>query len=220
MRGFPAAIGFGFGRRPRPTTPTLSVTTGDGSVTATIDGDAGVTNYLKYKSPSHSSWQDGGSRSGDGDITVSGLSEDVPYIFIAYSMDDTGVASLWSNACLVSFTETSENEFDSLLISAATEMLKEFGEPIKYLPAGGGEREITAIIIREPISPLGGAPHGHGPLTHTKVANNSTAGISSSEVDTGGDKVEIKVKIGQAVQQRPITKILKQDAGMMKLEVR
>lgn len=205
----------------KPTTPTLSIVTGTGQVTATIDGDSGVTNYLRYKAPSDTSWRDGGSRSGDGDLVVTGLSSDVPYVFVAYSIDDDNVASLPSVACLATLSETAtEGEFDDLLVDTTDEFLETFGEDIKYLPAGGGQREIVAIVDRGQPAPLDGAPHGHSPLLTISVANDSTTGISSSEIDTGGDKVELAVRIGETVQQRRITKVLSQDAGMMKLEIR
>jgi len=70
-----------------PSAPTLTVANvGDGdSVTATIDGDAGVTNRVYYRRQDASSWTLGGSRSGDGAVTVSGLDDGYTYYFFAQS---------------------------------------------------------------------------------------------------------------------------------------
>lgn len=204
----------------KPATPTLSIAADAGVVTATINGDSGVTNYLKYKSGSQTSWQDGGSREGDGDLVVSGLADDVAYIFVAYSQNAGGVVSLPSIAAVVTFTETAANQTDQMLIDAASDFLTEFGEPIKYLPAGGGSRDITAIVDREPPAELEGMPGAHASRLVIGVANDSTDGISSSEINTGKDKAELTVRINETAVQKLITKIISQDAGMMKLEVR
>lgn len=204
----------------KPATPTLSIVADAGIVTATIDGASGVTNYLKYKSGSQTSWQDGGSREGDGDLVVSGLADDVAYIFVAYSQNAGGVVSPPSIAAIVTFTETAANQTDQMLIDTANDFLTEFGEPIKYLPAGGGSRDITAIVDREPPAELEGMPGVHASRLVISTANDSTKGISSSEINIGKDKAELTVRINETAVEKLITKIISQDAGMMKLEVR
>lgn len=112
------------------------------------------------------------------------------------------------------------NEFDQVLIDTAADYLAVFGETVTYWPAGGGSRSITAVVNHERPEGLDGAPHGSAPLLAIEVANDSTSGISSNEVDTGGDKVELAVRIGETAQKRLIKKIISQDAGMMRLELR
>jgi len=209
----------------KPATPTLSIAADAGAVTATIDGDSGVTNYLKYKAGSQMSWQDGGSREGDGDLVVSGLADDVAYIFVVYSQNAGGVVSLPSIAAVVTFTETAANQTDQMLIDTANDFLTEFGEPIKYLPAGGGSRGITAIVDREPPAELEGMPGVHASRLVISVANRCIAykginGISSSEINISKDKAELAVRINETAVEKLITKIISQDAGIMKLEVR
>ena len=53
-----------------PTEPTLTVSNdGDGdAVTATVDGYPGATNTLYYRTLDDSTWTEGESRTGDGDI--------------------------------------------------------------------------------------------------------------------------------------------------------
>jgi len=113
-----------------------------------------------------------------------------------------------------------QNDFDNELIASVDDFLNTFGETIVYYPNGDVSRQILAIVDRKPPEKLDDAPYGAAPLMTITVANNQTAGISSKQVDTGLDKVELAVRIGQAVQQRMLTGIISQDAGMLTLEVR
>jgi len=80
-------------------------------------------------------------------------------------------------------------------------------------------RTISAIVNRR--QPAGiGASHGNAPLLEITVANDSTDGISSDEINLGQNLVSLPVRIGEAAQDRRIAKILGMDSGMMKLEVR
>ncbi len=221
MRNFVAGILLSVGSAPTlPSTPTLALTAGTNSVTAAITGDAGVTHYLKYKASSDISWLAGGNRSGDGDITVSGLSNDVPYIFIVYSQKTTGIVSLPSLAVVATLSSSADNAFDELLSGRVTDFLDEFGEPVTYMPSGAGVREIVAIVDREAPAELEGMPGAHATRTLVHVANDSTLGISSSEVNVSQDKIQLSVRIDETDKQKLIVKIIEQDAGMMLLEVR
>jgi len=203
-----------------PSAPTLSCAAGTASVTATIDGDAGVTNYLVYKKPADTDWTAGGNRSGDGDITVSSLENDIPYVFVAYSKSAEGAYSVPSAPVQVTLSASVENDFDSELIDTAADFLTMFAESITYIPRGGDQRQITGIIDREGAAGLPGAPAGNAPLCMITVANDSSSGISSSEIDKGGDKIKYSLRKGETAQERKIVKIISQDAGMMTLEVR
>ena len=111
--------------------------------------------------------------------------------------------------------------FQQELIDSAESFLNTLGsEAIIYLPAGGGERPIDAIVDRDQPAELGDAPHGHAPLAVIAIRNDETEGISSAELDTGGDKVRYAVRLGKDPQDRRITGIISQDAGMLRLEVR
>lgn len=221
MRGYVAPLlsGFGATGASEPSTPTLTIVTGTGQVTATIAGDSGVTNYLKYKASANSTWQDGGSRSGDGDLVVTSLANDVPYIFIAWSENAQGLTSTPAVAVIALLTAEPDAEFDQALADSVAGILATLSELIKYLPSGGGQREILAVVTREQPEKLGGAPHGRTPKVTISVANDSTTGISSSEINTGADKVELALRIGQTVQQRRIANILSQDHGFLELEI-
>jgi len=203
-----------------PTTPTFTTATASGQATLTITGDAGATNYVKYKASADAAWTDGGSRSGDGDVTINNLSNDTPYIVIIYSIDADGLCSYPALAVMLTLTATLDNDFDTATESDAILFLAEFGETVTYYPAGGGSRSIDAIVTREPTGRLDGASHGTTQKLMITVANDSTIGISSSEIDTAKDKVSLVNRIGEAAQQRIITKISIHDHGMMNLEIR
>ena len=70
-----------------PAEPTLTILNdGDGdAVTATVDGDADVTNYLLYRTLTGTTWTVGSDREGDGEIAQAGLDADTAYWFIAVS---------------------------------------------------------------------------------------------------------------------------------------
>lgn len=111
------------------------------------------------------------------------------------------------------------NTFDDELVATTAEFLTTFAETVTYYPIGGGSREISVIVERDEPAKLEGAPHGVSHKAVIQVANDATTGISSDEVNTKKDQVELAVRIGQAVQKRLISKILDQDAGMMRLEI-
>lgn len=81
-------------------------------------------------------------------------------------------------------------------------------------------RTISALVNRQGVEDLEGAPEGKAPVLHITVLNSATAGIASYEVDISGDKISVPVRLGETAQEMRITKILSQDAGMLKLELR
>jgi len=216
-------IGLGFGLPAAPDAPAISVVASGNSIIASIVGEAGATHHLKYKGSSNTAWQAGGNRVGDGTITIANLEYDVPYILIANSFLN-GLWSLPAVAMIINLAEatTNRNEFDQNIIDVTSEILAAMGESIVYLPAGGvgGRRPILAIVDREGQAGLPGVSRGNSPKTTITVANDSTTGISSSEIDTANDKAELALREGDPVYPHIITKIISEDAGMLTLEVR
>jgi len=202
-----------------PNAPIFTTTTGTNSVTVTINGDAGVTNKVIYKAPGDTEWHDGGSRSVDGDIVVSSLDNDVAYIFEVYSVDAAANNSAPSVAVNITLSEDTTNEIDNDLDDMAKIQLDTHGEPVVYWPRGGGSRPIVAIVDREPPKSLEDMPHGFSPKLVLWVANDSIIGISSSEIDTGGDLIEVALRIGQVPQKCSMVKLESQDVGMVKLGI-
>jgi len=111
------------------------------------------------------------------------------------------------------------NPFDTALIATAGAFSTMFGETVVYKPLGGDERSIQAIVTRPGLGPVGGGEDGDTELTTINVENDATTGISTAEVDTGGDKVSLPTRIGNAAEDRPIGPIISQDAGRVTYEV-
>jgi len=82
------------------------------------------------------------------------------------------------------------------------------------------DRTIDAVIERQRISVLSGDGDTVAPIWILHVANDSTLGISSDELDLGGDAVTISPRDGDTAERRSITELLSQDHAMLELEVR
>lgn len=94
-----------------------------------------------------------------------------------------------------------------------------WGEAATYLPRAGGSRLIQAIIDRNIPTGVAGVSEGNEPNFLVGVRNSLTAGISSSEIDTGGDHIQIPPRLGGAAVVRRIDAIRWQDSDEMLLEV-
>lgn len=114
-------------------------------------------------------------------------------------------------------------ETDATSVFLAT---NDFAEVITYHPHrffGETERpsrSIGAVVIRESIEVLSEDVVTNAPSFEVHVANNSVTGISSEEIDTGGDQLEFPPRDGKAAEKRSITRITTQDHGMLVLECR
>ncbi len=95
----------------------------------------------------------------------------------------------------------------------------DFAETVTYYPRTGSSRSIKAVVSREQIatfSPDGGQINL--PSFQVHVANSSTTGISSIELDMGGDAIELPPRDGKAAVRKQIMQLLIQDHGMLVLE--
>ena len=102
----------------------------------------------------------------------------------------------------------------------AAQILAQFGEAVEYQPKEGATRDILAVVDREQIGNIEGMPSGTSNLLIIEVANDTDAGISADELDTGFDKVELPIRIGDNPTAKRITEILGQDSSMLTLELR
>jgi hypothetical protein len=102
----------------------------------------------------------------------------------------------------------------------------DFAETVTYYPHrfyGAAERSprtIKAVVIREQIANFAEDVVTVLPSFEVHVANDSTLGISSDEIDTGGDQIAFPPRDGKQAERRSILRITTQDHGMMVLECR
>lgn len=111
--------------------------------------------------------------------------------------------------------------FDSHFAAAGFPMLlDQFGESITYLPNGGGERSIKAIVDRDPPAILDAAGNTVIPQFIVRANNSCRSGISSRELDSGRDMLRFVKRIGDAIPGTySIGQMLSQDSGVVQLAV-
>jgi hypothetical protein len=206
-----------------PAAPAITITATGTTIVAAIAGQSGATHYLKYKGAAHTAWQAGGSRSGDGNITLTGLTANTPYIFTCYSQVDGGVYSLPAVGVHVIPAPDDEtvNDFDTANIASVDSYLDMYGKEYSYLPRTGGSRAIKMIVDYMPVEQLPGMAAVNSARVTVTVANDATKGISTAEFDSGGDMVNIPWPHEySAKQNRNIVKKISEDAGMVTYEIR
>jgi len=114
-------------------------------------------------------------------------------------------------------------ESDATLVFTST---SDFAESVTYHPhqdfgeAEPTDRSINAIVIRDQIATLSEDQASVAPVFRVYVANDSTDGISSSELNLGGDQITLPPRDGKSAERRSITQLLQQDPGMLVLECR
>lgn len=108
------------------------------------------------------------------------------------------------------------NAFDDLYAAAAVpSQMAMQGEPVVYVPRDGAERPITlAIVDRSPPERTG--PNGMVAYKiELTVPNDLASGITSAELDTGGDQVRLALENGGDIQLRRITNRIQDSGGML-----
>lgn len=106
--------------------------------------------------------------------------------------------------------------FDGIDTAAAAVLLTTFAETVTYRPQGGGTREIQAVVERGVVSEIAG---GRTPMAVMLVTNDVVLGITSAELDRGGDRISYPVNIGASPTIRPVKEMPSQTTGMILLEV-
>lgn len=98
--------------------------------------------------------------------------------------------------------------------------VNDFAEQITYYARLATSREIYAVVVRDPLAIFG--PDGDDilPSFEVHVVNNKTTGITSEELNLGGDSLEFAVRVGQPKSMRTITKLISHDEGILVLECR
>jgi hypothetical protein len=98
-----------------------------------------------------------------------------------------------------------------------------FGEQVTYYPhqdygQAATSRTIDAIVIRNQIVSYD-ADGGEAvvPSFDVYVANDSVKGISTTEVNTGGDQIAFPVREGKQAERRNVMHLVEQDHGVLLL---
>lgn len=90
----------------------------------------------------------------------------------------------------------------------ALAMLDDFGELLEYLPRVGEPRVIVAYVKRQFGEPTGAGQQRRSVDEYLLigVANDATRGISSAEIDLGGDHVKASLRIGAPPRKLSLSK--------------
>ena len=97
----------------------------------------------------------------------------------------------------------------------------DFAEPVTYFKRDGQARQIYVVIDRLALAVItesGG--DAVIPNFEIQVVNDNVLGISSEELNLGGDSIEFEMRVGGGKLKRSITKLLGHDEGMLILECR
>lgn len=103
--------------------------------------------------------------------------------------------------------------------TAAQSLTLQFGESIGYYNrAGDPVRNVMAMIDRNvEIISEAGIP---GRADIIRVKNDASTGISSTEIDTGGDKVSFPLRVGETpAQSKSIVKVEATENGLVRFMV-
>lgn len=102
----------------------------------------------------------------------------------------------------------------------------DFAETVTYYPhtyhgaTARASRSISAVVFREQLTIIGEDVDTVAPLFEVHVANSTTVGINSDEIDLGGDQIEFPPRDGKAAERRTITELVTQDNGMLVVRCR
>lgn len=95
-----------------------------------------------------------------------------------------------------------------------------FAEPVTYYPhrfgTAGTPRSILAVVVRNQVATFN-PDEQIVPEFEVRVANDSTTGISSSELNTGGDQIKFAGRVGETEQKRSVQYLVEHDTGMLVL---
>jgi hypothetical protein len=89
-------------------------------------------------------------------------------------------------------------EYDDLFAEVGVPMLQQqFGEWLVYLPKNGKPRPFWALHVqREPPQQLGELEGTVSPKVIVDAPNDVVSGVSSREINTGGDEVVVAMRKG------------------------
>ena len=111
---------------------------------------------------------------------------------------------------------------ERIVTDAAGVFLQEghFREQVTYHPHRFGTpatpRTIWAVVIRNQVATFN-PDEQILPEFEVRVANNATTGISSAELNVGGDQIKFPVRLGETPTKRSVQLLTEHDEGMLVL---
>jgi hypothetical protein len=101
--------------------------------------------------------------------------------------------------------------------TATPNLLRQFGETVVYYPRDkSGSRVIRAMVERDIPEEIPGTEIVSQSIV-IRVKNDSRDGIASEEVNTGGDTVEVPIRLGQKGELRRIARVISDSNGLVRL---
>lgn len=98
--------------------------------------------------------------------------------------------------------------------------VNDFAEVVTYCARDGTQRPINAVLFRESLATFNEDGDVVLPVFEIHVKNDATLGITSDELNLGGDSIEFAARVGRDAQRRSITRLIDNDEGMLILECR
>ena len=104
--------------------------------------------------------------------------------------------------------------------AASQRMVTWFGEEVTYYPRGGGKpRKIMAKVYRSPMAIIEETGEVPSQEFMVMVKSSTCDGISSTEIDTGGDELEVALRVDAPPQRRSIARVVTDHNGLVKFMV-
>jgi len=107
--------------------------------------------------------------------------------------------------------------FNRALTADDVALLYNLGNGTAQLSVLDPSRQINAIVEYLGPQPMDGLSGGSRPAFEVLVRNHPTEGITSKELDTGGDKIKLPMRIDLAGKTVRLTRIVAQDKAMLRL---
>ncbi len=112
------------------------------------------------------------------------------------------------------------NQFSKMFARyASSREMTAFGEDVVYYPRSGGQRAIKAKVYRSPMAIIEETGEIPSQELMIVVKNSDCDGISSTEIDTGGDELAVALRQDSTPQRRSIARVITDHNGMVKFMV-
>lgn len=102
----------------------------------------------------------------------------------------------------------------------------EFAETVVYHPSryyeeeASQDRSIAALVTREEVESFADQGAIVAPVWRVRVANSSTIGISSDEIDVGADSISFPPRVGQDAERKRVVRLVSHTRWTLILECR